>query len=797
VTAYASKSQQQIQSQDGLAAFQPDFLPNQSQLPMFSDHSAGVERSSAVPSGTIQQLFLQHEPNVMFQNSGSTIAYNESSEQRLIEHAMLQDQENVPPPVAEVRLADFDAPESSLFPWSPAVPTQTPKLNNVQQNANGATQTARAEGVLNQENAAPQSLAAPATEDSQTTTDEQSIAAATKNSHRESETGQQPPNSSPIVSVPRVRRKSVIADADYPSDSQRSSKGKKRKAEAESSEPLNSEDLAIGLPKERYQPRPSRRRSTAVVETPVDYSVVPEKAAKKRRKTVNPTAGTTKTENAKSISREGEPSASQKSRIETQPSEPRADKSNATSRKDSNQVVPTPTKQQPAPVMQPIDRGQARDTLKDLGFMLRSTQSSDAPIKPSPVKSATPTSAKRIADAAAFAMPPPPSSQAYKRSRRSHTTIFEDHVDLGRVQKSPSLSQQQAKRQATLEPVDHPSSQSTRRQHQKAVPHEDDDDEDELSKDHVPDEPVKKKRGRPAKSKVDKAVKSTEKVLDDENIDSDDDDVVQPKKRGRPPKGKFDSAKSAENVLEDSEVDSDDEDVVRPKKRGPAANSETHGKVKSTEKVLDDSEVDSNDGDVVQPKNRAMSAKSKTNGKARSAEKVFDDSEAGSDEDDIVVPAKKTNRASKAQSKSTFKSAEKVLSDSEAEIEEEEEEDDEPPKKKPRGKPSSSKAQAKPTPDSDSHKDNTVEEPIKKISKSKSGDATIDTASPEKPAPATAAAKPATPSTVDKPLPKPNPNSHSPIKPSSKVLHRVGLNRTQRVQPLLKIVRPPAPVRKR
>jgi len=52
---------------------------------------------------------------------------------------------------------------------------------------------------------------------------------------------------------------------------------------------INSDDIAIGLPVEQYKPRPSRSRSTHVIGEPIDYSVVPERAAKrksKRRKTV-------------------------------------------------------------------------------------------------------------------------------------------------------------------------------------------------------------------------------------------------------------------------------------------------------------------------------------------------------------------------------------------------------------------------------------------------------------------------------------------------------------------------------
>lgn len=70
----------------------------------------------------------------------------------------------------------------------------------------------------------------------------------------------------------------------------RASKAAKAKVQ-ESSNALNSDDLAIGLPEERYVPRPSRSRSErSTVEEP-DYSMIPEKAAKakgERQKTVEP-----------------------------------------------------------------------------------------------------------------------------------------------------------------------------------------------------------------------------------------------------------------------------------------------------------------------------------------------------------------------------------------------------------------------------------------------------------------------------------------------------------------------------
>lgn len=56
------------------------------------------------------------------------------------------------------------------------------------------------------------------------------------------------------------------------------------------SEPLAFDGAIIGLPKERYKPRPSRSRSARVIEEPIDYSIRPERAARLRAKR-NKTSG--------------------------------------------------------------------------------------------------------------------------------------------------------------------------------------------------------------------------------------------------------------------------------------------------------------------------------------------------------------------------------------------------------------------------------------------------------------------------------------------------------------------------
>lgn len=82
------------------------------------------------------------------------------------------------------------------------------------------------------------------------------------------------------LSVPEVSNRSPAKPA-KPSK-------RKRDADDESVDELDTDDFAIGIPKEHYQPRPSKRRSgggTEEVFVPTDFSKRPESIAKGKRKT--------------------------------------------------------------------------------------------------------------------------------------------------------------------------------------------------------------------------------------------------------------------------------------------------------------------------------------------------------------------------------------------------------------------------------------------------------------------------------------------------------------------------------
>ncbi|KAF2093112.1 hypothetical protein NA57DRAFT_81792 [Rhizodiscina lignyota] len=109
------------------------------------------------------------------------------------------------------------------------------------------------------------------------------------------------PESDNAITIGSKRAPSEVEDNGLPAAPSRkrgrpeSLKKSKDKLPVAGSDELNSDDIAaIGLPKEQYKPRLSRRRSEQVTSLDdIDYSKVPERAARaraKRRKTVDPAA---------------------------------------------------------------------------------------------------------------------------------------------------------------------------------------------------------------------------------------------------------------------------------------------------------------------------------------------------------------------------------------------------------------------------------------------------------------------------------------------------------------------------
>lgn len=695
-------------------------------------------RDEEVPS-TLQTDFVNHEPAVMFRDTGSTIADNESSQQRMIEHTINQGKQLFTS--ADTRPVDSDKTDSSPFPWAvSSLATQTPGGNASKQSAHGTSQAQESLAEVSEPRgdiAGDPNISTTSQSNMTNGTvieDEQEIvkavpsrvmaiempiehkvslkqsslanadntkAAIEKQSH--SPTRRPPPTSSPQVSVPRVRVGSSNEATNRPDDDPKPSK---RKASAADLEPKDSDDRAIGHPKELYRPRLSRRRATGIVEQPQDFSVIPEKATKRRRKTAD-----TASSHPELAEDEIAHMPGIASRVEdTSKSKSLGDP--AVHMVDFTTVATLPKMAEP----QQPGRDEVRAALKKLNFPLTNTSFDNGMSeKPSPPKDASllsakkpaavafvsmlppsspalPTSpTKRLSKAAETLGMPPPSSAASRKPRRSHTTIFEDHVSLGgSEQRSPSLRQQQAARKsAALYEVKNRSTQATSRKRRSIVQdEEDDEDEDELVKDHVAEAPVPKKRGRPAKGVAAKSAVPTEEILlQDCDLEPNDAEMVEPLgKRRRNPRALAGKATSADKVLEDSEAEFDEHEIEADeptKKRvcGRPSEAEAGGQAKHE----------------LAPTNSELNTAA-----------------------NVQTAAEPTYRRPSAASNSPVT----------------------PPPEK----------QAPP------------------LDKQ---DATLPAAAQTKPA------------------------AHTPIRTSSKAIHRVGLNRKQRVQPLLKIVRPPAPAKQR
>ena len=254
--------------------------PGTSQSVRFSDHSAGE-----LPPGSMQADFANHEPAVLFRDSGITVADTSSAQQKLLQQALGNTKGLSTSAVSAVQ---SEEQPSSGFPWS----------------ANELVHSAKSTGV-------PDEQPSGATIGEITAEDIENGGIDDRlqdNTAAEQMSQNNPPRqlsqSGPLESTPKVQHSpsvEVYVEEDQahvpsrkePASTQKSTKGRKRKIEQDNdTDPLNSDDRIIGLPKERYQPRPSRRRATQVVEEPIDFSVRPERAAKvKRSKTTHAGAG--------------------------------------------------------------------------------------------------------------------------------------------------------------------------------------------------------------------------------------------------------------------------------------------------------------------------------------------------------------------------------------------------------------------------------------------------------------------------------------------------------------------------
>ncbi|CAK1358230.1 unnamed protein product [Cercospora beticola] len=760
----------------------------------FLQPSDSAKPTDGLPGGTLLQDFQHHDPRTLFPDTGSTIPDNESSTRRMIELA--RDPPVMPDAPIQKLSNESHAQQSSPFAaWSASEnQTQTPKLNSDNalprsvtsapvdsHDAADTCQNSHLEELKKLSRIKPfaETEASPDQEDIDVARDPKTVGQrpisnsvsagndqkrgvdASAKEQLGSHKPRPPPKSSPMVIIPPAE----ISVSEANNDVSKPPRGRKRKSLDEQgadghkpdSEAMNSDDRAIGLPKELYKPRPSRRRATAM-EEPIDYSIVPEKAVKRRRKTLNDehiddsnhksqaplTKATSKTRRQQSDNEHrSSAEVSKTTRHSRRDEDAELNLAIANSLRDMDQVAASkasPTRKGKESA-QPTPTTPRREARHDPPRPMASPLSPPVSLKERPSASKTTSTTQQPAVTSPTKMLPPslPASASRKAPRRSQTTIFEDHA----ASRSPTLSQQQAERLATVKDV--PKSSQSNKRKRRTIVQNDEEEEDELAKVSPAKKPAPKKRGRPSKAETAAKADASRRAL----VDVEDEElVVQHQQLGE-------KAEKRVSPPQLSEADAEDHDTISHRKKST--------KRKSSAVVLEDTE----DELEAQQEVGTISQAAKKNGRGRPKKTILEDSDA-----------------------------ESVLDD-------ETEHSDAQPKKKGPGRPAKANANGVVASKEQEQSTSVKATPSTALKpKDANANAAAKRSGPgsKEPAPAPSVEKPATVTatkhTTPAPDVKPSPNSHSPIKKNAKVIHRVGLGRRQRVQPLLKIIRPEAKARK-
>ncbi|KAI7548861.1 hypothetical protein KC343_g14719 [Hortaea werneckii] len=577
----------------------------------YSEHSGG-NGSSSLPRESLQADFLNHEPNEMFKDSGSTAVDNESSQQRMVAQA-LSDRKG--PSTSVTKLLESDEDKSSSFPWTASA--QTPAGKKTMEEGTDGNQDAgrdlkssggKMEGrethhasfqapplhASQQDLQDRTELTAPMPQADDPSTPEKGLPHERHDTEVQREAMNEPswpeimakvreqepserqatmkaPRSSPIVQINTASAVEPHQPVEEPSArAQKTTGGHKKPVQRGDTDPPNSDDIAVGLPKERYVPRPSKRRSTALHDESIDYSVRPEKAAKlKRNKTSNASARLSvdliKAGKTQSKIGRSEPSP------EIEETQAETNGKNSTS---GNSLV----------MQEPDANSQAEATLQH-ELESKSDQSKSLVIDETQPERPSSKHQDRSFEDEIKVKPKRRPTSASNKPCRAKTTLYEDHLDHDAAERTPSLSQQQAHRKRAFKDITNQKSTSPS-QHPGQSYVEYDEEEDELARDFKPPEsnvaentsqasgrksphekPTKKRgRGRPPKRIAAQRARSVEKASEaseaEEDIDKisgpDDEEEAAPKKRtrGRPPK----KTKGAPNGASGEKPGCEDED---------------------------------------------------------------------------------------------------------------------------------------------------------------------------------------------------------------------------------------------
>jgi hypothetical protein len=449
---------------------------------ILSEHSAIFAEHDAPFQGSMLEDFVNHEPFGMFRETGDTVADMSSCQERLVAEAMADFVNAREEPMT--RATPVESLPSPSFPYSSSRrPTQ--KVAPVDCIERGHEQPS-SEGNITLNVAA----------------DCVGLQASDPKDEKHDASAESSPRPSPIVILPAAAAKAATPLEQHSVSPSANTRRRKRTIETSTINDMDEDELACGLPKEQYRPRPSRRRATNMIDEPLDKPVAGKLSSKKRRKTDS----TPVTTIPKSTSDENDPYAS--------------GKASTASRDRVKQAV--------------IDQDETTKNEAHTGEM----------------------------------KPPPSISSSGRKVSRSHTTIFEDHVNANTFPKSPSLSQRQALRRSALKDISNESAElKPRRQSRKVLQDSDDDeddDEDELSRMNDVDEAPTVKRGRGRPSKVGPRQTSFKAPtdlaeLEDSTVAADMTETRPKKGRGRPKKAKAAQVKLDDKVISDDDDDDDDE----------------------------------------------------------------------------------------------------------------------------------------------------------------------------------------------------------------------------------------------
>ncbi|KAK0942334.1 hypothetical protein LTR29_006098 [Friedmanniomyces endolithicus] len=531
--------------------------------------------------GTLRADFADHEPMIMFGgDSGGSTAVDRSSEQRRMVELAWSEGRGVG--TSAGRLGESKREEqrsSSSFPWTASVKTpygKTPAGGSgergvsAENGADGRSPLASNKHVETCGEVTGEVIDAPLLKEN---TIQLGESAATDASAA-------PGAMAPVSrSSPRVEITLHVEPAPSPTKpapettTSKSTRGRKRKIQEPSSEAITSDDRqlrddlrAAGLEKERYVPRPSRRRATQALEMPVDFSVAPERAAKAKR--VKSTGGM----NAASFDGALDVASS------------------TTELKKVAQSEDTHALSSPVKVYQPdehLEEPPANlDVLKqspkrELATIIELDDKSAAPV----VDDSSGKSQVRLMEDGDddVSVKPMAKPKPKTKTRRSHTTIFEDHISFGASQRTPTLSQQQAKRKNALQAMVDDGAAVANQKKRRTIVQDDEDDEEQSGRAPLESQTKQVKVVLDDEDAVDQLAPgaSADKVDKPEPV-IEVEEAPKKRGRGRPPKNAPSELQAVEEVLrapgpdlEKSAVEAD-EAPKKPARRQKSTTSDAH-----------------------------------------------------------------------------------------------------------------------------------------------------------------------------------------------------------------------------